>query len=71
MNELSLPVTLEQLGISGDISVLAAKVAEGVVIEPDAQKQLAFEVSVPLLKEAILTTDRYGRESLAANALVS
>ncbi|MFD1774236.1 iron-containing alcohol dehydrogenase family protein [Paenibacillus rhizophilus] len=69
--ELSLPVTLEQLGIRGDISVLAAKVAEGVVIEPDAQKQLAFEVSVPLLKEAILTADRYGRESLAANALVS
>ncbi|WP_025335508.1 iron-containing alcohol dehydrogenase family protein [Paenibacillus sabinae] len=67
--ELTLPVTLEQLGIGGDISVQAAKIAESVDIDPEARERLAFEVSVPLLKEAILAADRYGREILASRAV--
>lgn len=67
--ELTLPVTMEQLGIGGDISVQAAQIAEKVVIDPEARERLAFEVSVPLLKEAILAADRYGREILASRAV--
>lgn len=64
LNALNLPVTLEQLGLQGDITQKIDLIANGVKIHEESIHTLKFEVDSERLKQAIQKADELGRNSL-------
>jgi len=67
LNELNLPITLEQLGIIENIDYKILRVAHGLEISEDALSKLDFKVSTELVIKSIIEADRLGREILNKN----
>lgn len=61
LRKLGLPLTLRELGITGNAAEYAERIARGVGIE-SAAEILPFAANVPALTEAILKADQLGRE---------
>lgn len=62
--QLNLPVTLEQLGLKGDITHKIDQIAQGVKIKEESLNTLSFSVNSHLIKQAIKEADELGRKSL-------
>ncbi len=63
MNELELPVTLQQLGIQDAIKT-AAEVGRGMKIEAETLNKYPFPVTPHLIEKAILEANRLGEGAL-------
>lgn len=61
LHALGLPLTLRELGLTGETAVKASEIAKGVVIHPEAASRLPFKVHAEALEKAILDTDSLGR----------
>jgi len=64
LNALNLPVTLEQLGIKGDVANNISKIANGVELTAEALDKLSFKVNSELIEKAITKADKFGQDSL-------
>lgn len=64
LRDLRLPLTLQELGVSGDFAQKAAEIAKGVKLNESAISRLPFKVNAELLEKAILNADALGLRAL-------
>ena len=64
LNALNLPVTLEQLGIRGEVANNISKITNGVELTAEALDKLSFKVNSELIEKAITKADKFGKDSL-------
>ncbi|MFD1888000.1 iron-containing alcohol dehydrogenase family protein [Paenibacillus wenxiniae] len=62
LHELDLPITLSQLGITGDINQNVAAIAEGLALREGAAEQLNFAVTIEAVQKAIVQADALGQK---------
>lgn len=67
LNELNLPITLEQLGIVEDVDYKVISVAQGLEISEDALNKLDFKINTELVISSIIKADKLGKEILNKN----
>lgn len=64
LNELNLPVTLEQLGIKDDVASKVFDIAKGIDIIAESLHKVNFSINTQLIEEAIIKADELGKISL-------
>jgi glycerol dehydrogenase-like iron-containing ADH family enzyme len=62
LHDLDQPLTLEKLGLAGSPGPFAAEIARKVNIGKAIAEQLSFSVAAEEIEQAILNTDRIGRQ---------
>ncbi|MBM7652321.1 iron-containing alcohol dehydrogenase family protein [Neobacillus cucumis] len=64
LNEYNLPVSLKQLGIENNLGKKINEIASGIKINPEDVANLSFDVTIPLIEDAIKSANEIGEKSL-------